>query len=153
MSVLKFDALNDAWDKDCRIQDGQYTALVETVEQKTSKGGAIGIKITLKLTDVSGKGFIDYWLINKDGSVNGMGKNDLKDLIALLNPEIAEYKDPLTGKFDVKQSLTMFADLAKRTPCIVEAKTTTKPSDDGTREFTNTNWRIVSFEPSVDLPF
>lgn len=148
-----FDALNEAWDKDGRIEDGEYTAVVETVEQNTSKGGAVGIKITLKLTDVSGKGFIDYWLINKDGSINGMGKNDLKDLMALLNPEIAEYKDPLTGKFDVRHSLKIFTDLAKRTPCIVEAKTETKPSQDGTREFTNTNWKIVSFEPSVNLPF
>ena len=147
-----FDALNDAWDKDGRVEEGRYTALVESVEATTSKKGATGVKLTLNLTDVAGKAFIDFWLVNIDGSINGIGKNDLKDLIALLNPEIAEYKDPLTGKFDVKQSLKMFTDLAKRTPCIVECST--KPSNDGTRQFTN--WRVVSFESSLvnaELPF
>jgi hypothetical protein len=151
-----FDALNEAWDKDNTVDDGHYTAIVESVEAQTSKGGAGGVKVTLKLTDVIGKAFIDFWLINKDGSVNGMGKNDLKQVIRLLDPAIADYKNPLTGTPDAKHSLKMFLDLAKRTPCIVEATTVTKPSPDGTREFTNQNWKVLSFENSLsadNLPF
>ena len=148
-----FDALNDTWDKDNNVEDGIYTALVESVVQNTSKGGAVGIKITLQLLDTTNKALIDYWLINKDGSVNGMGKHDLKNLFALLKPEIAEYKDPLTGKFDLAHSLRLFTELAKKTPCTIEAKTEVKPSQDGTREFRNTVFKIVSFDSLANLPF
>lgn len=145
-----FEALNASWDKDDIIADGKYTALVESIVENKSKGGAVGLKITLKLFDVSNKAFIDYWLINKDSSINVMGKNELKKLMALLKPEIAEYKNPLTGNFDIQHSITMFLELAKKTPCIVEAKTEVKPSPDGTKEFRNTRWEIISFET---LPF